>query len=170
MSAFDFLGQVGLSLIVTDEQGLTIFVNQTFTELSGYCLADMRDKTPGEVLQGPLTEAVSINKIRENMSKRIPVTANITNYKKDGAPIIFQLTIQPIFDNGELAAFIGFQHNNDGLQRSLDAAQEMRHDVRNTLNYVSAMCQLGRITDPNVEHTVTEIIDILDKNRDNSYI
>jgi len=84
------------SIIVTDSEGRTTWVNKAFSEMTGYTEEDMIGKKPGYFLQGPDTDPETIRKISIAVSKREPVQYEILNYTKSGDPYWISLSISPI--------------------------------------------------------------------------
>lgn len=165
MSAFELIGQIEMSIILTDEKGITTYVNDYFKKITGYNNRDIIGYKHTDVLQGTLTEPTSVRVISEAIKNHVPVTTDITNYMKNGEPIMFRLTIQPIFKGDLLVAFIVFQHVNSDLQKTIKNVHELRHDIRDAMNYVSAMCQMGRIREPEVISFIDNIGVILDNSQ-----
>lgn len=97
-------------VIITDAQGCIEWVNEGFTRISGYVLAEMQGKKPGEVLQGPQTDPVTIAQLRAALAAGVPFNQEIYNYSKDGRGYWVALSIAPIYqETGELEGFIAVQ-------------------------------------------------------------
>ncbi len=74
------------SVVITDANGLTVYVNQGFERLTGYNLAFMRGKKPGAVLQGSETDPATVQRIREYLRNQQSFYDEILNYTSDGPP------------------------------------------------------------------------------------
>ena len=97
-------------VIITDAEGCIEWVNEGFTRISGYTLAEIQDKKPGDVLQGVQTDPLTIAQIRSALATRQPFNQEIYNYTKDGKGYWVALSIAPIYqENGELEGFIAVQ-------------------------------------------------------------
>jgi PAS domain S-box-containing protein len=97
-------------VIITDAQGCIEWVNEGFTRISGYVLAEMQGKKPGEVLQGPQTDPLTIAQLRSALATGVPFNQEIYNYSKDGRGYWVALSIAPIYqETGELEGFIAVQ-------------------------------------------------------------
>jgi two-component system NtrC family sensor kinase len=97
-------------VIITDAQGCIEWVNEGFTRISGYVLEEMQGKKPGEVLQGPQTDPVTIAQLRKALATGVPFNQEIYNYSKDGRGYWVALSIAPIYqETGELEGFIAVQ-------------------------------------------------------------
>ena len=97
-------------VIITDAQGCIEWVNEGFTRISGYVLEEMQGKKPGEVLQGPQTDPLTIAQLRSALATGVPFNQEIYNYSKDGRGYWVALSIAPIYqETGELEGFIAVQ-------------------------------------------------------------
>ncbi|QKG51376.1 PAS domain S-box protein [Hymenobacter sp. BRD67] len=118
------------SVIITDAQGITEWVNEGFTKHTGYVLADMVGKTPGQVLQGAETDPATIERIRERLLQQKACHVTILNYKKSGQKLWFAMDITPIYDDsGQLMQFISIQQNIT-YRKEIEASQaKMTQDL-----------------------------------------
>ncbi|MEG3881783.1 PAS domain S-box protein [Microcoleus sp. herbarium7] len=95
-------------VIITDAQGCIEWVNEGFTRISGYVLAQVQGKKPGDVLQGDRTDPQTISELRSALATGQPFDREIYNYTKDGKGYWVALSIAPIYqENGQLQGFIG---------------------------------------------------------------
>jgi diguanylate cyclase (GGDEF)-like protein/PAS domain S-box-containing protein len=123
------------SVVFADAAGKTIWVNEQFIALTGYTLEDMVGRKPGSVLQGPDTDPATIAEIRAAIARRIPITCEILNYRKDGSPYWIKLTITPLFDqNDSLRGFISIERDVTAYRQLIDqvaaAAEQERQNSR----------------------------------------
>ncbi len=141
-------------VVITDINGCSVWVNDSFLSLSGYSKKEVLGKKPGELLQGPDTDPQHVQKIRIGLSGRKPFTQEILNYNKKNEPYWIELSINPIFDKkGNLIQFIGIQNNisdrkkkEHDLEKALEEKntlfKELHHRVKNNLNMVSNLLYL----------------------------
>lgn len=81
-----------------DEPGPRIvYVNETFTRLTGYTMEDVVGKNP-RILQGPGTDRGARDTIRTALERWKPVRVEIENYTKDGTAFWVELNIVPVAD------------------------------------------------------------------------
>jgi methyl-accepting chemotaxis protein len=113
------------AVLITDPQRKIVYVNNGFTQLSRYSLAEVKGKGPGELLQGPHTSAETVALIRDKLHRNEPFYDEILNYDKHGAPYWVSLAINPVFDEqGHLAHFISIQANvTETKEKSLEFAR-----------------------------------------------
>lgn len=94
-------------IMITDQQGKTIWVNQGFTKHTGYTLEEAKNKTPGELLQGSQTDPQSIAKIAEALNTGKELEIEILNYRKSQEPFWVMLNISPVCNQaGEISQYI----------------------------------------------------------------
>jgi PAS domain S-box-containing protein len=86
-----------------------VFANDAFCRLSGY----RRDEIVGRncrFLQGPETDPVTIARIRDAVSRAVPIEIDIRNHRKGGEPFWNRLLMAPVRDaHGDLAYFFASQ-------------------------------------------------------------
>ena len=113
------------AVIITNPERKIVYVNNGFTQLTGYRLEEVKGKSPGELLQGPHTSAETVAMIREKLHKNEPFYDEILNYDREGQPYWVSLAINPVFDElGNLTNYISIQANvTDTKERSLEFAR-----------------------------------------------
>ena len=67
--------------------------------MCGYTLAELRGRKPGQVLQGPDTDAASVTRIRTALHNRQPCHEQLVNYHKDGSRYRADIRLAPILDD-----------------------------------------------------------------------
>jgi PAS domain S-box-containing protein len=99
------------NVIVCDALGRVTWVSASFTELTGYTLADLRGRTPGSVLQGPLSDADAVARMHEAVhGGRVCRGVELVNYRRDGTPFRVRMDIEPQHDDaGRLTGFVSVQ-------------------------------------------------------------
>ena len=97
--------------IVTNAHGEIEWVNDSFHKLTGYTLAEVIGKKPGDILQGAKTSQETVASIHEALARQEPFSGEILNYSKDGRPYWLLLNINPVFDDdGRLVQFIAIEN------------------------------------------------------------
>lgn len=74
-----------------------IYVNDAFEKITGYSKEELINKTP-RLLQGPDTNKIKLEKMKESMKKWEAHSTEVLNYKKNGEPFWNNFTIIPIAD------------------------------------------------------------------------
>ncbi|MGO9545136.1 MAG: response regulator [Rhodomicrobium sp.] len=93
-------------VLVTDADGLTLWVNGTFEAVMGYALEDIAGRMPELVLEGPETDGEAVAAIGRALRARQAIETRMLAYKKNRAAILLDLEILPILD--EAAGLNGF--------------------------------------------------------------
>jgi PAS domain S-box-containing protein len=100
-------------VMITDAGGRTKWVNAAFTRLSGYEMADMKGRKPGEVLQGPDTNPEAVARLREAVRTGQPCKVEILNYTRSRTPFWQIVDMQPVHDPA--GAVINFVANQTDI-------------------------------------------------------
>ncbi len=107
-------------VIITDPAGMIEWVNEAFTQRTGYCLDEVRGRKPGSFLQGAGSDLAAIARIREALRRHEPVREELVNYAKGGEPYWVAVHISPIFsEEGELQRYVSVQ---------VDVTERKRHE------------------------------------------
>ncbi|MCU0451273.1 MAG: PAS domain-containing protein [Bernardetiaceae bacterium] len=98
-------------VIITNASQQIEWVNDGFTRVTGYGLAECQGQRPS-FLQGQDSDALVIARMRQNLSAHRPFTEEILNYTKQAQPYWVRLYVSPLFDDeGELEGYISIQND-----------------------------------------------------------
>ncbi|WP_239421307.1 PAS domain S-box protein [Saliniradius amylolyticus] len=144
------------AIIISDADGLTVYVNRGFEKMTGYTLSDIEGRKPGDLLQGEHTDPSAVRDIRQAIHQRQPYNGDILNYDASGNPYWVSLAINPVFDkHGKLVNFISVQANiTDTKERTLEFTK--RFDAIGMNNGVGEWDTNGKLTYANdylITHT-----------------
>ncbi len=116
------------SVIITDANGITEYVNEGFTKMTGFAPHEIIGKKPGDLLQGPLTDQDTVSKLRTMIDLQEPIFEEILNYNKSGETYWVSLAINPVTnDAGEVVKYISIQADiTETKMRALDFHQKMK--------------------------------------------
>ncbi len=96
------LGQVlantEASILLCDRKGRVIWVNNGFTQLTGYTLDEVRGQHATALLIGPDTDLGTLHEVGECLNRCMPYRGEILNYTKDGRPYHVSFEALPICD------------------------------------------------------------------------
>ncbi|MBL7991093.1 MAG: PAS domain S-box protein [Candidatus Kapabacteria bacterium] len=99
-------------IIISDNNGLTKFVNQEFEKVTGYAADEIIGKKPGSLLQGKQTDKATVREIGECVRAGKPFNGDILNYTKSGHAYWVRLVLTPIFNSeGECEHFVAIQYD-----------------------------------------------------------
>lgn len=100
------------AIIITNIDGEIEYVNHAFEKLTGYRLDEILGEKPGQLLQGPLTDANTVQHMHFCIKRRQAFQVEIVNYTKQGESYWTALTVNPVLDQqGVLQRFVCVQTN-----------------------------------------------------------
>lgn len=151
----DLLSQVAKqttnAIIVTDPQGKVTWINDACAEISGYSLEEMRDKTPGEVLQKVPPPQEILESMRYAISKTKGFQHEVLNHAKDGTPYWVEIRCNPIFDTkGNHTGFIAIENDVTKRRKTESALQ----NSLSQLQLATSIAEIGIWTYDNADGTV----------------
>lgn len=86
-----------------------VFVNEAFTQLTGYAPEEAAGKSPG-FLQGPATDRAVADRLRDDMAAGRVFEGMAVNYRKDGSPFTVHWRVVPVTDAaGTVVSFLACQ-------------------------------------------------------------
>lgn len=94
------------AVVFADIKGRILWVNASFTNLTGYTLNEVKGKTPGSFLQFKKTSKATVKKIGVAILNRTKINVDILNVSKQGREYWINLLIEPVFENNEFIGFI----------------------------------------------------------------
>ncbi len=115
--------QTDNSVMITDKFGKIEWVNNAFTLITGFTLAEAIHKTPGFLLQGPRTEDEKRKIFRDAIAKKVKAECTLINYRKNGEAYHGFVQIYPLFDEN------GVHTNFISLQRDVSEASKINLEI-----------------------------------------
>ncbi len=98
------------AVIISNGAGLIEWVNDAFTNITEYTLAEVIGKKPGSFLQGEKTDPAQVQLFRENLLTKKPFYQELYNYSKSDKGYWLGINITPILDeNGDVVQFIAIE-------------------------------------------------------------
>ncbi|EZP48717.1 Signal transduction histidine kinase [Sphingomonas sp. RIT328] len=86
-----------------------IYVNPAFERLTGFPAEEILGRNC-RFMQGPLTDADDIVRLREAIAQRVPIELDLLNHRRDGTPFWNRLMVAPVFcDDGSLRYYVATQ-------------------------------------------------------------
>jgi len=101
------------SVMVTDvtdnhKNSVIIYVNQAFTDLTGYSADEVLGKTPG-LLQGPKTDKAETDRLSDDLKNNRTFHGSTVNYRKDGTPFNIEWKVSPVMDGAKVTHYVAVQ-------------------------------------------------------------
>ncbi len=105
------------AITVTDTDGLIIYVNRKFTELTGYSFEEVINKNP-RILKSGLTEKKLYKELWESIKNGFEWEGEIQNRTKHGDIYWERMKVSSIKDlNGKILYYIAFKENIDDKKK-----------------------------------------------------
>lgn len=149
------------SIVACNPDGKIIWVNDSFTRLTGYSFKEARGYRPSELLNAPETSLETAEAIRIHHQKGAPYQTEILNKTKDGRDIWVHVNSFPILeDDGQISMTISIerditekkQHEEELALAKLNAEEatrakseflaNMSHEIRTPMNAIIGMSEL----------------------------
>ena len=149
------------SVVMSDPNGAIIWVNDTFTRITGYTVAEAIGKKPGDLLNAPETSAETIDKIAQAVAGGELLRTEVLNKTKSGARVWMDINLVPVLDeNGSVNVVIAIERDittakkNEtelaaAMQNAKAAARAkadflatMSHEIRTPMNAILGMAEL----------------------------
>ncbi|GGI57906.1 PAS domain-containing protein [Winogradskyella haliclonae] len=96
------------AIIVTDINQKILWVNNGFSDMTGFTKTEALAKTP-RFLQGSKTSTASKQRIRKRLKADLPFKDVIINHKKNGTPYKCEVKIFPLHNNGNKTHYIALE-------------------------------------------------------------
>lgn len=114
------------AVLITDDKGLTTWVNRSFERLTGYKMHEMVGKSPGAVLQKECPTEPVLENMRASLARAGSFHVELVNHKKDGTPYWVEIRCSPMVgSDGRHTGFIAMETDvteRKDLTRSLSTS------------------------------------------------
>ncbi|MBF0458378.1 MAG: EAL domain-containing protein [Nitrospirae bacterium] len=115
------------SIVITDTNGHIEFVNQKFTESTGYTLSEVKGKTPG-ILKSGKHPPEFYKRLWNTITAGGEFRADMCNKKKDGTLFWEFLSIAPIKDTmGKITHFIAVKIDDTERKHAEERLKQLAH-------------------------------------------
>lgn len=147
-----------------------IYANQGFTALTGYSQEEVLGKNC-RFLQGDGTDQKTVNKLKEAIKNKEPISVELINYKKDGKPFWNLLHIDPIYfeDEGK-HFFVGIQKDITQLKEAEVKMEKIKKEIEllstpivPIQDDVAILPLIGNIDEKRVDNIVDQLLPQLAK-------
>jgi len=176
------LAQLRESIVITnadlkDPGPKIVYVNEAFTQLTGYLPKEVIGKNPG-ILQGPKTLLFTLETLRTDLGKGRRFEGEDIVYRKDGSEFHMSWYVEPLRnDKGRIAYFVVVQRDvtkqreaqiallrEERLQGIGLLARSIAHDLNNILTPILMGSDLldRKVDDPDT----TQLAGMLDRSAD----
>ena len=127
------------AIVLCDAAGRIEWVNDGFTAMTGFDLAEAAGRTPGALLQCPETDPATIAMMSACVAAGEGFRVEVFNCAKDGRRFWLDLDVRPTFSaRGELDGFMA-------IQADITAARNDRNRLNSTSVALKAVGRLARL-------------------------
>jgi two-component system sensor histidine kinase/response regulator len=117
-------------VVITGADGRVEWVNRAFVQRTGFALDDMIGRAPGQLLQGPGTDAAAVARISQAIAEGVSVREELLNYTRGGEPYWVSLQITPVRGAaGRLEHFVSVQTDITDKKRQDQALLDQKEDL-----------------------------------------
>lgn len=107
------------AVVITNPKGEILYTNRGFQRMTGYTFEEVKGRIPGTFLQGPDTNPITVQHIRDKLANHQPFYEEILNYRKDGKPYWIAMSINPVKDEqGKLHRFVSVQADITSMKQT----------------------------------------------------
>lgn len=171
------------AVMITDPDSRIEWVNETFTRLTGYTVAEATGHRPGELLYHESVTPETKRLVQEARRTNTPLRTEVPTRKKSGDLIWMETNLTPVFDgDGALAMTIAIVRDiSEAKEREAEIAEAraeaersaqakaqflaaMSHEIRTPMNGVIATAELLSATRLSADQT-TYVETIVDSGR-----
>ena len=119
-------------VIITDHQIKIEWVNEAFTEITGYTLAEVQGESSREFLSGADSDPMIKQQIATKIEQSEQFQVEIINYTKNQEPYWVDIDAQPIFDEtGQLSNYIEVIRDITAHKRAEERQNQLLHELAN---------------------------------------
>ncbi len=115
------------AVIISDHEFRVTWVNDAFTQLTGYSLSEAKGILMGELLRGNHEESIAVKQMRERLFSGQNYNGETEAYHKNGKSYWCQLTVTPIFDKGRITEYVALQ---DDITERKQAENKIREYLK----------------------------------------
>lgn len=113
----------------TPDPGI-VFVNEAFTRLTGYTFEEVQGRSP-QFMRGPLTDAVLLVRMREELRQGRPARGEMVYYTKDGRELWVDIQLSPFrAPSGEATHIVIVSRDISERRRAEQALRESNERFR----------------------------------------
>jgi diguanylate cyclase (GGDEF)-like protein/PAS domain S-box-containing protein len=86
-------------VVITDQSGFVLWINEAYSDITGYSPDEMVGSRPGVLLQGKDTNPATVEAMDKAAASRKSYNVDVLNYKKSGASYWVRITCDPLWDD-----------------------------------------------------------------------
>ncbi len=134
--------QTSETVLAIDRQGLIVYVNRAFEQITGYTRSELLGQDPRSLKSGA-HDAIFDRRVWDTFRRGETFTGEITGYKKNDEPYQALITITPLHDaQGEITHFVASGKPLSELDQRLEVTPQVDECLRHTLDHMQVGCML----------------------------
>ncbi|MDB5264175.1 MAG: hypothetical protein JWQ14_3458, partial [Adhaeribacter sp.] len=117
-------------VLIMDAEGRIEWLNESFTQMTGYTLPEMLGKKPIDLFESPEKDNVEVQKIKTHLKKGGSFNSMLNPYCKSGEAIWISNDTSPVYDDaGNLTHFISIQKDISSQKEAESHLMKMSQDL-----------------------------------------
>jgi PAS domain S-box-containing protein len=133
------------AIMITDAEGVILWVNSAFTTTTGYTAEEAIGKTP-RILKSGLHDEAFYRKLWKSILAGETWRSEFANRRKDGSIYYDEHTITPVLDAaGTITHFVGIMHDITERKRAEEQLRETHAQLRELLDHSPAVLYALRV-------------------------
>ena len=157
------------TVVISDAQGLSIWANNAYLELTGLTMEQIIGHKPGYLSKGKKTDKNTTDKMREAIFAKKNFNTTILNYNQKKEEYWFELNITPVFDSeNNLLNFVGVGRN---VTLRKEKEIELKRLLDLTIDQNNRLLNFSHIVSHNIRShssNLTMLIDVIENEEDPS--
>jgi PAS domain S-box-containing protein len=142
------------AVVITNAEQTIEWINDSFTRITGYTLAEVQGKNFLDLLQSPQVDPLTVSLMRDNFKQQQPFNCEILNYSKQGHAYWLEVEVQPLHNiQGQLTHFICIEtdvtRRKFDEERIKDSEAKLRAILHSAVEAVITTDQQGLVQDFN---------------------
>jgi len=137
---------VGITIAdATAEELPLVYVNEQFCRMTGYDREDVLGRNC-RFLQGPETDEAKRQQFRDAFAVEEPVTVELINYRKDGEQFWNEVEVLPVYEDGSVTHYIGFQRDVTERRERATQLETYEHIIQTVTDPILVLDTEGHVT------------------------
>jgi PAS domain S-box-containing protein len=139
------------AVIITDTDQKIQWVNEAFTRITEFEMADVIGKRPGSFLQGPDSSPIVVRYMKGKLRNLQAFECDIINYSKSGKKYWIRIQCQPEFDtNGKHIGYFALQTDISNEKKAEEKLKASEERYRNLFHNIPACIFLWDLDSLNI--------------------
>jgi PAS domain S-box-containing protein len=118
-------------VVISDAMGRVEWINDGFTRMTEYRLAELAGRRPADLLQGPETDPATVQYMHDCISGQKGFKAEVINYSKSGRKYWVEIEVQPVCDEtGAVRNFMAIESDITARKQAEEEKFRLANHIR----------------------------------------